>query len=413
LCAWIAPIRYCRFHRIGHPDCPSRRQLAELLDGWAGAADKIGYRTYNYNLAECCVPFSKLSVWKHDIPYLRELGCVGINLETLDNWQIYGPHIYQSIRLAYDPAADADALMEDYFEKFYGPAAAPAMKAYWLGIDRAFDALKCHSGSFYALPLVYTDAFLAACRERIDRACRAAADDGRYAARVAMADEGLQNAEQFIQIRKAMQRGDFQHANQVYTCLLARSVHNQSTGLGNHYTVNYLRRFLGEHVEAGAELTSPPNEVLKVLPDRWQLAYDPEEKGVQQHFHEPDFDDGNWRSVATYSAPLDAQGLEDRQTILWYRTTFPLDGNPQAKRLVLFFTEVDGTATVYVNGREVGGCQDRRTPFSVDVSEAMTRGENVVAVRVDHSKITDLFLGGILRPVLLVALDGKTSGGGT
>jgi beta-galactosidase/beta-glucuronidase len=104
--------------------------------------------------------------------------------------------------------------------------------------------------------------------------------------------------------------------------------------------------------------------------------------------------------------------LEDRQTIMWYRTAFRLDGKSEAKRLVLFFTEVDGTATVYVNGRKVGGCQDRRTPFSVDVSESMTRGKNVVAVRVDHSKITDLFLGGILRPVLLVSVDGKTAGGG-
>ena len=35
LCAWIAPIRYSRYHRIGHPLSPSRQQLAELIDGWA------------------------------------------------------------------------------------------------------------------------------------------------------------------------------------------------------------------------------------------------------------------------------------------------------------------------------------------------------------------------------------------
>ena len=91
LCAWIAPIRYSRYHRIGHPLSPSRRQLADLIDGWAASATNIGYRTYNYNLAECCVPFSKISTWTHDIPYLKKLGCVGINLETLTNWQIYGP----------------------------------------------------------------------------------------------------------------------------------------------------------------------------------------------------------------------------------------------------------------------------------------------------------------------------------
>lgn len=29
-------------------------------------------------------------------------------------------------------------------------------------------------------------------------------------------------------------------------------------------------------------------------------------------------------------------------------------------------------------------------------------GQNVIAVRVDHSSITELFLGGIIRPVLLI-----------
>lgn len=36
------------------------------------------------------------------------------------------------------------------------------------------------------------------------------------------------------------------------------------------------------------------------------------------------------------------------------------------------------------------------------VGAAWKRGKNVIAVRVDHSAITDLFLGGILRPVLLI-----------
>jgi hypothetical protein len=39
----------------------------------------------------------------------------------------------------------------------------------------------------------------------------------------------------------------------------------------------------------------------------------------------------------------------------------------------------------------------------VDVTAAMRTGENVIALRVDHTQITDLSLGGILRPVLLIA----------
>lgn len=35
-----------------------------------------------------------------------------------------------------------------------------------------------------------------------------------------------------------------------------------------------------------------------------------------------------------------------------------------------------------------------RTPFEVDVTGAVRPGENVVALRVDHSRITELALGG-------------------
>ncbi len=400
LCAWIAPIRYCRFHRIGDPNCPSRTQLAELLDGWSAAADKIAYRTYNYNLAECTVPFSLMSVWKHDIPYLKEHGCIGVNLETLTNWQIYGPHIYLSIRLAYDPAADAEAVMDDYFLKFYGPKAGPVMKEYWWSIDRAFAEAPSHAGSFFALHLVYTPEFLKQCEALLVRAAAACGSDKAYTARVEMAAEGLRNARQYVTLREAMNRGDFQAARRTYDSLLARSEAHQQTRLGNHYTVNYVKRFVGRQVIAGAEATKRPNRLLQVLPDRWRMTYDEADEGVAKGFQRPDFDDTAWQEVATYGNPLDAQGLPDRRTVLWYRTSFSLPR--ESRRPVLFFTEVDGDAIVYVNGRQIGGSEKKRTPFTVELGDTAKPGENVVAARVDHSSITELFLGGIVRPVLLI-----------
>ncbi len=404
LVAWIAPIRYSRYHRIGSPISPSRQQLARVIDGWAAATEQIAYRTYNFNLAECVVPFSKLSVWKHDIPYLRDKGCIGINLESLVNWEIYGPHLYQSIRLAYDPDADSDAMMDDYFMKFYGDAAGPFMKQYWMNIDEAFETMKCESGSFFALHLVYTPQFLQKLAGLIEQAANAAEDNEMYSARIAMMEQGLKNAEQFIQIREAMNRGDFAAAKKVYDDMYARNEAEYDEGYGNHYTLNYLRRFVGTHVQAGAEATKSPNKVLQVLPDRMKLAYDPADNGAERGWHKSDFDDSQWRRVATYSNTLNAQGLPDTKSVMWYRTTMNV---PQRRegRLVLFFTEIDGqAATVYVNGVEAAdlGKEARRKPFEVDVTNAVKPGENAVAIRIDHSRITELFLGGIIRPILLI-----------
>ena len=130
------------------------------------------------------------------------------------------------------------------------------------------------------------------------------------------------------------------------------------------------------------------------------MQYDEADEGVEKGFHRPGFDDSAWRDVSTYGSTLDLQGLPDRRTILWYRTTFTLPRKHD--KLSLFFTEVDGDATVYVNGKPVGSSEKKRVPFQVDVSGAVTLGENVVAVRVDHSQITELFLGGIVRPVFLI-----------
>lgn len=403
LVAWIAPIRYSRFHRIGSPSSAGTTQLAEVIDKWASVAERIAYRTYNYNLAECLVPFSKLSVWKHDIPYLKKKGCIGINLESLVNWEIYGPHLYQSIRLAYDPAADSDAMMEDYFIKFYGPLAGPFMKQYWLSIDEAFANMKCESGSFYALHLVYTPQLLRKLDGLMKQASNAAKQNETYSARVAMTSEGLKNAVQYVQMRDAMNRGDFAAAKKTYDELYARNEVEDSKGYGDRYSLNYLKRFVGTHILAGAEATSPPNKVLQVLPDRMKLAYDPADEGIEKGYHKPSFDDSSWTDVATYRNTLSAQGLPDTKSIMWYRTS--ADVPAVHGRLSLFFTEVDGQAvTVYVNGSQAASLdkEARRQPFEVDITDAAMPGNNAVAIKVDHRKITELCLGGIIRPVLLI-----------
>ncbi|MFC1851442.1 DUF4838 domain-containing protein, partial [candidate division CSSED10-310 bacterium] len=400
LCPWLAPIRYCRYHHIGHLQCPSRNQLQEIIDKWTKVTDKFGYRTYNFNLAECLVPYSKLAIWKHDIPYLKSKGCIGISLETLNNWLIYGPHIYLSIRLAYDPSADTDALMEDYYLKFYGTEAGPIMKQYWSAIDREFDSLTCHSGSFYALHLVYTPQFLEFCQSLLDKAKTVANTDQHTLVRVNMASLGLQNAAQYMQIRDAINKGEIASAKKQYQKLLGSVIQQNKSGLGNQYSVRYLQRFIGLHLNAVARVAAPPNQVLQVLPDRWRLNYNSWDNGLKRGHHLLRFDDSSWIDVLTFSNTLNAQGLPDRKETMWYRTTFDLQNKPAG--LSLFFMEIDGSSIVYLNGQKVGECPKPRYPFEVDVTKTAVKGRNVLAVCIDHSHITELFLGGIIRPVFLL-----------
>ncbi len=401
LCAFIAPIRYCRLHGMDNPLCPSRQQARSMIDGWANAAQKIGYYEYNYDLADATLPFSRISVLKHDIPYLKSKGCVGLTIETLSNWHIYGPQMWLALRLAYNPGANADALMDDYFAQFFGPKAGPLMKEYWMGIDRAQSKLQCHSGSFFGLSQIYTPEFLAQCRDTLKKAADAVADDPHYSARVAVHAEGFKSADEYMQMCAAMNAGRGADAKDIYSKMVARLEKLAAQGYANReYATAYLKRFVSQCVEASATATSAPNKLIAALPDEWRFNWDEEGKGIETGFAKSEFDDANWKRVLTYSKTLDGQGLPDKLTTLWYRTTINVPA--QHGKLALAFTLIDGAAEVYVNGTSVGASTKRNAPFEIDITAAAREGKNTIAVRVDHSRMTDLFLGGIIRPVYLI-----------
>lgn len=436
LCAMIAPIRYCRLHPMGHVGCGSREQQVGMIQGWASVAKRLGYYNYMYNLADGTLPMFKFSACKKEFPYLAERGLTYMTIEVLSNWHIYGPQIYLSLRMAYDPGADAEAVMDDYWVKFYGAAAAPAMKEYWMGIDAAQQALKTHAGSFFGLAQVYTPEFLTRCEGLLARAEALAASDPVFTKRVALHAEGLRSARSYRTISDAMDSGDFAGALVEYERTLVRLKSLIAEGGANpEYGVAYLERFLSKTVRSGAAALAAPNRLISVLPDRMRFSADENDDGEMRGFHRSEFKDEDWMQVATRRVTLDVQGF-DKNSVLWYRTRFyvPESHGP----LSLFFGEVDGSSEVFVNGRRVDvpavvdptkdvkraverpvasaspsvpvpvlkavreGLGKSRTPFEVDVTDVVRAGENVLALRVDHTRMTDLSLGGILRPILLI-----------
>ncbi len=425
LCAVLAPIRYCRLHEIGHPGCASRKQQVGMVDGWANLAGRLGYYNYLYNLADATLPSFKFTPCKKEFPYLAGKGLSAMTIEVLSNWHIYGPQIYLSLRLAYDPKADAEEIMEDYWEKFYGPNAAAHMKRYWMGVAAATERLQSHAGSFFGLQQVFTPGFLKECEMTLQRAAEAARGDHNYSERVALHAEGFRSAVEYRQLCQEMNRGDFAAAQAILDRMLARLRGLADKGWANReYATAYLERFLGKNVRAGAAATAAPGQVLQVLPDPWKFALDEANRGREAGWHKPQFDDSKWAVVRTRDITLDAQGF-DKNTVLWYRTRFNVA--EQCARLQLFFTEVDGDPEVHVNGVKVEPAAallpatsqsatdtdnrlKPRMPFTVNITNAVRPGENVLSVRVDHARITELSLGGILRPVVLIQFPESKSG---
>ncbi len=94
----------------------------------------------------------------------------------------------------------------------------------------------------------------------------------------------------------------------------------------------------------------------------------------------------------------------------WYRKPFELPSNSSGKRVNLEFDGVFQVAEIFVNGRRVGEHRGGYTGFSVDITDAVKPGKNIVAVRVNNIWDPQLapragehtFSGGIYRDVRLV-----------
>ena len=410
LCVSIAPIRYCRVHSLANPVCESRQRCRAMVEGWGKVEKSMTWREYGYNLAETTVPFSKISIWKDDIPWLKAQGCIGLNIECLYLPHLYGPHIYLVARMAWDADLDVAAVMDDFYTKFCGPA-APHVKAYWERIDAAYVATPVHAGSFHGVHAFWTPGLLKACQEDLSAAAKAAGGDAMISRRVAMFQRGLDNARHFAAWRDAVNRCDFAAAQKPYDQLIASMDAAFSEGLHTtaKYKRGYVERFLGNGQAAGLARVSDGRMAVVQLPDAWMFRYDAGNGGEAVGWFKTRVAEGaeGWQKVKTYTATLNEQQVPEQLTWMWYQTTFRTPKNLPAGPLTLWFMEPDGNEIkVWLDGQPVCGLQKIRSrqPLDVDLGNRLQPDTDyVVTVKLHHNWISELMLGGILRPVMVYA----------
>jgi beta-galactosidase len=131
------------------------------------------------------------------------------------------------------------------------------------------------------------------------------------------------------------------------------------------------------------------------------------------------FDDSAWRTVR---APHDWSTEEPYRPeyasgngfavggIAWYRKHFKLDPAAQGRVVAVEFDGIYANSEVWLNGQFVGGRPYGYSSFALELTRYLNPpgADNVIAVRVDHSRLSDsrFYTGsGIYRRVRLVMTD--------
>jgi hypothetical protein len=185
------------FGRTGLVDRGSTRgdTYRSQFESWAKIVPSMLWRPNTGSPAGWQQGFPDLSVQQtiHDIKDVAAANCEGIYIDSVwEHWATQGPQYYLMAQLVWNPAADAEAILADYYSRAFGPA-APAVREYFEALEKermAFTAKNGEAGVFSFLNL-YTKSLLADSQGRLDRASAAVPADSVFRQRVDFGQAGL------------------------------------------------------------------------------------------------------------------------------------------------------------------------------------------------------------------------------
>ena len=148
----------------------------------------------------------------------------------------------------------------------------------------------------------------------------------------------------------------------------------------------------------------------------WLYSPENHENAALGEFDESDFEPvsiPHSNTVLTKHKGPDFQSqIESYRFISWYRKHFTMPAEYENCRVTVEFEGVATIADVYVNGEFIGTHKGAYTGFSFDITSCIKLGDNVISVRVNSTKQTEIppeggavdycLFGGIVRNVNLI-----------
>jgi hypothetical protein len=400
--------------------CPSRPQIRPMIEGWAKVAPRLSYYNYMFQLAEVSVPYPMMHQMKAELPILYANHVAFWQPETLPNFDSVLPGMWLTIRKAWNPQADSDAILNDFFTRFYGAASTP-MRRYWQLFDDAWTNVPEHAGSGWGHMRRFTPDVMKAARAAMDNALAAAATPAEYY-RVKLQDESLRQFERFMQLRWDLAEGRLQNMQ-----WRSREWMGVQLALGDEYSANYaftqtrwssltvaggyFWNWFGQTYENAGAIAD--NDAIISPPLRtWKYQVAEKQDGRALGWQNENFDDATWKTTDPIIDTWYDLGLENYYGAVWYRQSTKLPAVPQGKKIYLWIPSEDGDIELFVNGQHVPYVDDKGAskeyfsgygvPASFDITAFARPGTvNQITTVGTRTSLNELGTGGLMGPVYL------------
>jgi hypothetical protein len=390
---------------MNNPVCAEKSYEQWTIQEWGKIVPEVYYRGYWFNLADPGLPFFMISRIREEVPLGKKLGIAGWRVESPYEWAGSAPSRYIASKLMWDHTADVDALLQDFYKKFFGPAAKP-MQQYIELMDGARHDADYHTGCSWDIPYVYSREVRAKARRALDKAAKLA-PEGLYAKRVDMYRKVLAYLDAFVTMLESRTGHDYKTAKEALDQINAirEELWAHDPPLIGRKAKDYMVRFFSTTTEQGYARTTNGNKLVAGLKDAWSFQIDPEQVGEQLGWWKPELTGGNWLPIKTSTSTWSNQGLRYYKGLAWYRQTVQIPAKFAGKRIFLWFGGIDELAKVWVNGKEVGiSPKITFKPFELDATDAVVAGKpNVVVACISNMGLNELGTGGITGPVMFYA----------
>jgi hypothetical protein len=407
---WLAPIDIDPNHGMDDPKSPPRQEYKGIMYRW-GELLEGRLAIYDYDQGQLVwrdMPNPSHQAFVQDVQHYRRAGILGVNTESRGATATTFLNLYLRLQLLWNPDADVDALLADFYPGFYGPAAAP-MAEYWNAIFSAWKNTIVTEHEYMVAPAIYTPELVAQLRSRLTAAMQevqplrsksdltrneklylqrmeftslsfavienymamvqAAARDGEYRAAVAAGDKALAAREQLTAM------------NPTFTTYKKMGENGYAWMPGE---VQQMRE-LAERVDGSK------GSLVARLPLQWRFRPDPRDTGLPRGWaYSPE---GPWENLRT-DLYMQAQGVRhpDGQSFTgyyWYQTEVELSARDVAADVHLLFPGLFNPGWLYVNGalvarrevREPWWATDYRFEWDVGLAGKLRPGKNLITFR--------------------------------
>jgi hypothetical protein len=421
LVAYLAPIDIDPNHGMDDPRSPPRQEYRAMMYRWAEVMQgRVVIYDYDQGmLVWRDLPNPSFQAVRQDIRHYRQAGILGVSTESRGAMATVLLNLHLRGQLLWNPDADVDVLLAEFYEKFYGPAAAP-MAAYWTALWKAWADTIVTEHEHFVIPALYTPALVVELRRHLEAGEKlvAGSTPPRYAERLKFTRLGfdvldayvrmVQAAATEIDYKAAVEAGERGLAARLQLAKMNPTFTTRVVGVAAEGAKSGAAWWPGEvqqYRELLAHTDGSKGKLLARTPREWQVRRDPSDTGLVSGWAYRPFEPKQWQPLRT-DLYAQAQGIlaADGQSYtghLWYRTEVELDAAAGSGKVHLRFPGLFNECWLYVNGYLVAHREqnpiwwynDYKFEWDVDLSGKLRPGANTLTLRLYNPH----HFGGIFR----------------